>query len=600
MKKFFFLALLVFFGALTATAKVVIDSIQKSTTSVKVFCSWNFNSPDTTGYVGVQLATNAGFTAGVVTMPLAYRSVDTGNFNFTFSGLTPNTNYYIRTTELVPPTTQWYGTGQMVKTDQTYYLPQVVIDSISSTWNSQEIFYRYKTGNDTLRIAIRSAKNPTFTVGLNIMPDFTTPVFPDTAWVSASSLISDLQDSTLYYNEVSVSNRKGTVKSVASEYTLARPINTPFASSDSSTTTYTSGTIYGSGWGNQGYGFKVYASQADALNDNNGANYVGSGSIGYFFKTISGLNSSTTKWWRSYAVYNGTTVWGTVKSFTTKVVPLPTISPTIVPTGPTTASGSVSVNTNGLPATVTFEYVNGTITLSSGVPINGPLPVSMTDLTPDAVNQYIVTVIIYGDTSLIGVFWVQTDPEPHVLDARVTDVTLNTATDKLDVTFRYVSENELATLWIEITDDISGIPVVKWNSGYLSFSTLDDTWQYVTVPVSRADGWKNHPGTYYARVKGYNSNNSIETQWTSVVVVSVIQRSNQKEFFRINDTPIFLDNSINDEVILDMYSTNGQQLLSGKVRESSNTILDFPSGIYIYRITDKNGVFIESGKFLVK
>lgn len=597
MKKFFFLALLFLVG-MTATANVTIDSVKTTTDSVKVYFSWNFNAPDTSGYVSVQLSANQSFTAGLVSPMLLYASGDTGHAVYVFTnGITPNTTYWIRGTELVVPNPQWYGTPQMVTTNQIYFQPQVLIDSVISTWNSQTIYWKYKTGNDTVYVQIKSAKNASYTVGLNLLPDMTLPA--DTGWKYQTSTIYDLQDSTMYFNQVTITNRKGSVSATAIEYTLARPTNTPYASSDSSTVTYTTATVYGSGWGNGIYGFKVYNSLSDANADNNGTNYIGSGSVGYFSKTVTGLNAHTTKWWRAYVVNNSTTVWGSIKSFTTRSVTTPTIAPAIVATSPTTASGSVFINTNGLPATVTFEYVNGTSTLSSGIALNGTLPVSMTGLTPDAPNYYTIMVIIYGDTTG-RILYVQTSPQPHVLDARVLSVNLNTGTDKLDVAFRYVSENELATLWIEVTDDISGTPVVKWTTPYMSLSTPNDTWQYTTVPVSRSGGWKNSPGTYYARVKGYNSNNQIETQWTSVVVVSVIQRTNQKEFFRINDIPIYLDNTVNDEINLKMYNMNGQEVFSEKVRESSNTLLSLNAGIYIYTVSEKNGQFIESGKFLIK
>ena len=597
MKKFFFLALL-FLAGMTATANVTIDSVKTTTDSIKVYFSWNFNAPDTSGYVSVQLATNQSFTTGVISPALVYASGDTGDAVYIFTnGITPNTIYWVRGTELVAPNPQWYGAPISATTQQIYFQPQVSVDSVVPTWSSQTIYWKYKTGNDTVHVQIKSAKNVSYTVGLNLLPDMTLPA--DTGWKYQMSTITDLQDTTQYFNQVTLTNRKGSVSATKIEYTLSRPTNTPYASSDSSSVTYTTATVYGSGWGNGTFGFKVYNSLSDANTDNNGANYIGSGSVSAFTKTVTGLNAHTTKWWRAYVVHNSTTVWGNVKSFTTRTAPQPTIAPAIVATSPTTANGSIFVNTNGLPATVTFEYVNGTSTLSAGVSVNGTLPVSMIGLTPDAVNYYSVSVAIYGDTTT-RVLYVQTPAEPHVLDARVLSVDLNTATDKLDVTFRYVSENELATLWIEVTDDISGTPVVKWTTPYMSLSTPNDTWQYVTVPVSRTGGWKNHPGTYYARVKGYNSNNQVETQWTSTTVVSVIQHTNQKEFFRLNSIPIYLDNAINDEVILDMYSTNGQRLFSEKIRESSNTILYFPSGIYIYRITDKNGVFIESGKFPVQ
>jgi hypothetical protein len=450
----------------------------------------------------------------------------------------------------------------MTTTQQIYLLPQVAIDSVKSTWNSQTIYWKCKTGNDTLHVLVKSAKNSTFTIGLNLLPEFT--LSADTGWKYQISTITDLQDSVLYYNQVTVTNRKGSVSVTDLSYTLARPVNTPFASSDSSTVTYTSGTVYGSGWGNGNYGFKVYATQADALNDNNGANYIGSGSISSFTKTITGLNANTKKWWRSYVINNGTTVWGGIKSFTTKTVQQPTVAPTVVPTSPTTASGNVFINTNGHVAKVLLQFpAGGFSTLSNGVALNGNLPVSMTRLTPDDINYYSIIVIMYGDT-IEKIFWVQTPAEVHAFDAAVLNTTLNTVTDELEVYFRYVSELDPAQVWIEVTDDISGTPVVKWTSPYATVQTPDGNWDYGTINVGRTGGWKANPATYYTRLRGYNSNNPITTQWVSTVVVGVVERTNQKEFFRLNSIPIYLNNTINDEVILDMYSTNGQQLLSEK------------------------------------
>jgi predicted nucleotide-binding protein len=84
MKKILFLVVLFLIGKV-ATANVVIDSVKTTTDSVKVFFSWNFNTPDTSGYVSVQIATNQSFTSGVISPALVYASGDAGNAVYIFT-----------------------------------------------------------------------------------------------------------------------------------------------------------------------------------------------------------------------------------------------------------------------------------------------------------------------------------------------------------------------------------------------------------------------------------------------------------------------------------------------------------------------------------
>jgi hypothetical protein len=272
----------------------------------------------------------------------------TGSFTSSITALTPGTTYYVRAYATNSAGTA-YGSMISFRTI-TISLPTLSTASISAITTSTAICGGDITsdggGSVTSRGVCWSSSTSTPTTINSITSN-------GTGTGSYSSSVTGLSANTVYYLRAYATNSAGTAYgSVVSFRTSAISLPTVSTSSISSITISTAsggGSVTSDGGGSVTSRGICWSSSTSSPTTSSSSASSGSGT-GSFSSSLTGLTSNTTYYVRAYATNSAGTAYGSVVSFKTTVVYLPTISTSSissVTTSSATCGGSITSDGGG-------------------------------------------------------------------------------------------------------------------------------------------------------------------------------------------------------------------------------------------------------------
>lgn len=513
MKKSFNWMLLVLV-ALTSTAGVStaqsVDSVAAITISAQhQYSTWNIG-PDSSGFVEQQISEEADFSSILAVNP-TFQTTSTGQLDYNFTGLNSGTTYYHRLMQSSATLGTVYSPIVAATTDTLFTMPTVSIDSLSDiTTTSVTVNNSVSTGGDTLHLKVTTSTDPGFGGGLTWV-DVTLPIGTTVAPVTITGLTPNIN----YWVKSEVTNRVGTIMcgSIFPFTTLDAGVYC-IPSSDSSTVTDTTITMYGSANVATAYWFihsndyfSIAVLHAGAVED-----YTPWGGGSVTANTTFASAPLTTEYWCFVAQYGGNTYYGNTLSVTTLPIDTPAISLTIPIVGDTsaTAFGSVFSNEHGV---LFVMYGQPTLVVGTQYSADIPLALGISSPTFDLHNllagtsgQAVLCAVVHGDTVISPIVSFVTNPSGAVIafSGYVTSVNVDSSFASETVHFAFISENDLATVWVDIADSSDEGFIYPYPGGLpYTFQSYGGT-AYDTIPVT-ATLVVNH--AYRCRISGYNSAN---------------------------------------------------------------------------------------------
>lgn len=495
----------------SASAQVVgIDSVTNiTTTSLDVWGYYDF-TPDSTGATYFKVADNIAMVGAISSATVVHFDT-TGTWMASFTGLESETMYYIEPNGITVTFAFFTGPIATVTTDTVFTMPSVLIDSLSGiTTTSVTVNNAVGTGNDTLQVKVTTSTNASFTAGLtfgNVTVPNGTTVVP----ITITSLISN----TDYWVKTEVSNRIGTVTSSILTFTTLDAGIFSVPVSDTATVTDTTVTMYGSANVAQKYWFihgtDYFSVAVLHAGEVEGYTIWGGGAVTSASATFLS-DPSTIHYWAFVTEYSGNVTYGTTLSITTLPIDTPILSLTIPIVADTNAT-AIAFYSSTESASVFIKYGQPTLgigtqyTTTTYVGIGtGTLTETLHDLLAGTSGEAQLCAIVHGDTVTSEIASFVTAPSGAVIafSGYITAVDVDPLFTTETIHFAFISENDLATVWVDIADssDVAftfpypgGIPNTFQSFGGTAYDTIGVA---ITLTINHA---------YRCRISGYNSAN---------------------------------------------------------------------------------------------
>ncbi len=593
-------ALLVLISAArVATAQsVAVDSIVNvTTTSFDVWGHYDF-TPDSTGATYFRVADNPGMIGAISSATLVHFDT-TGTWVASFSGLNPASEYWVEPNGITMAFEFFTGSVVTVTTDTLFLWPSVSIDSLSGiSTTSVTVNNTVNTGNDTLHVKVTTSTNASFTAGLTWV-DIQVPNGTTIAPVTVSGLLPN----TDYWVKTEVTNRTGTFVcgSILPFTTLDAGVSV-MPSSDSSIVTDTSVTMYGSSNFADSYYF-IWSSDyisIEVLKVGSVEGYTvwGGGAVTSASATFSS-DPSTVNYWRFVVQHDGATHYGNTMTATTLPIDTPVLSlsiPIVTDTNATAIMFYSSIYsdtmfiTYGQPTIGIGTQSTNPVYVSAGT---GTLNETLYNLIPGTNGEAQLHAIVHGVDVMSPIVSFVTSPSGAVVafSGYVTSATVDPSFTMETIHFAFISENDLATAWVDIADSSDAGFIYPYSGGLpYTFQSYGGT-AYDTIPVSSTLEI-NH--SYRCRISGYNSANA--TLFTSgsyffntyvpVGVEVVSDLANQMSLV-FNDQ---FSVNFSEAKIVQIYNLSGVKVFESEVHSSiSHFNLDQPTGMYLCRTVNATG-----------
>ena len=269
-----------------------------------------------------------------------------GTFSSSITALTPGTTYYVRAYATNSAGTA-YGSMISFRT-LSISLPTISTSSISSITTSSASGGGNVTSDGGASITSKGVCWSNTTSSPTTSNSLTSN---GTGLGSFSSSITGLSANTTYYVRAYATNSSGTAYgSVVSFSTSAVTLPSISTSSISSITTSSAsggGNVTSDGGGSVTSRGVCWSSSTSTPTTSSSSTSSGSG-IGSFSSSLTGLSSNTTYYVRAYAINSAGTAYGSVVSFRTSTVSLPTISTNSISSITTSsASGGGNITSDG-------------------------------------------------------------------------------------------------------------------------------------------------------------------------------------------------------------------------------------------------------------
>jgi hypothetical protein len=339
---------------------------------------------------GFAYGTSATLTSGVSTSTLGAQT-GTATFSSNLTGLTPNTVYYFRA---YATNTAGTGYGSILSTTTlAVSAPTVTTQAASSVTATTA------TGNGN--ITVTGNINPTvrgFAYGLTIAYGATTTESGNFSTGAFTGSISSLTCNTLYHIKAYATNSSGTSFGSDQTFTTSacvQSITTSAVSSVATSTASFNASITATGGADatqSGFAYGTLATLATVISTSTLGSQTGTAT---FTSDINGLTSNTTYYVRAYSTNSAGTSFGSIVSFTTDPVSVPTVSEsaaTGIDMTNTTINGSVDSIGNITVTARGFEWGTdssyGTIISNSGAFGIGSFTSDLTGLTCNTIYYF--------------------------------------------------------------------------------------------------------------------------------------------------------------------------------------------------------------------
>jgi len=335
----------------------------------------------------------------------------TGTFESNISGLTPGTKYYVRAYATNGKGTEY---GVQISFTTLPELPSLTTTNASSITFSSAISGGSIQSNGGSAIITQGV-----CLSVTQMPTISDRVVLDlTHNTSFSSTINELSPGTTYYLRAFATTQAGTGygNQISFQTTTTTPelITLP-PDNISSSGASTGGNITSDGGASITARGVCWSTVTNPVLETNNFTTNGTGT-GSFESTITGLNPETKYYIRAYATNSAGTSYGTLYSFTTQVLVLPTVAtPVILPTGGTytsaqtatitcsTSDADIRYTTNGNDPTISSTLYTGGISVSSSMTIKARAFKTGWNQSLVASQSYVINIIpvVVGTTDQI-------------------------------------------------------------------------------------------------------------------------------------------------------------------------------------------------------
>ena len=321
----------------------------------------NPNNADTMAWF--QYATNNAFTSASTTTQQDLGSgASTAAFTASLTGLNPNTTYYFRAVASNSVGTV-YGTAASFTT--TAVQPTVTTGASSSVTSASAALAATANPNGADTMAwFQYATNNAFTLASTTTQQ---DLGSGTSTAAFNASLAGLNPNTTYYFRAVASNSVGTVYGTAASFTTTAvqpTVTTGASSSVTNASAALAATANPNGADTMAW-FQYATNNAFTSALTTTQQDLGSGtSTAAFNASLTGLNPSTTYYFRAVASNSAGTAYGASASFTTTAAPAPGFS--ISGTSLTVTHGATSGNTSTITVTPSGGFT-GNITLTAVV-----------------------------------------------------------------------------------------------------------------------------------------------------------------------------------------------------------------------------------------
>lgn len=342
---------------------------------------------------GFAYSTDSTLTAGVSTSTLGAQTGITA-FSQNATGLSSNSTYYVRTYATNSGGTS-YGSTQSFTTNAVT-LPTVTTQSVSSITTTSG------TGNGNITATGGNAVTTEgFVYGLTTSYGATTTTNGSFNTGAYTGSITSLSCSTLYHVNAYGTNSAGTSYGSDTTFSTSACVITPptvttsAASSVATSTATFNGNITATGGANATQSGFAYSTDSTLKSGVSTSTLGAQTGIVSLSQNATGLSSNTTYYSRAYATNSGGTGYGSIQSFTTNPITVPTLTTqsassitdtTATTNGTVTATGGNVVTTLGFVYGLTSAY--GATTTTSGSFGTGAFSGSLSSLTPSTTYHF--------------------------------------------------------------------------------------------------------------------------------------------------------------------------------------------------------------------
>ena len=323
-----------------------------STTSVSLVTENSARSGGNVSSDGGSTITQRGVVYGTSQNPTIANSKvvvsgTTGSFTADMTGLAASTTYYVRAfaTNAIGTT---YASQQSFTTQAA-----VTLASVTTTTPSQVLTNAFWVGCNVTDQGNSTVTEKGVVINTSGNPTTSSYIFKNTSGSGGTGYYdvqkSGLPWSTTYYVRGYAINGVGTSYGAQLSFTTGAQPTAPILTNNSpssitGSSAYFSGSVTGDGGGTVSERGFVYSNIYSTPTTSNATKLVVGSGTGSFATTRSGLSSGTTYYVCSYAINEGTTGYGTMRSFTTDSAPaVTTTSPaSSITASSATVSGNVS------------------------------------------------------------------------------------------------------------------------------------------------------------------------------------------------------------------------------------------------------------------
>lgn len=635
MKNRFLLFVAVFLCALTTKAQLTVDSITKDWHSVTAYThgdSGAFYQFNLLSYPGQQVLQSSTWNPQFID--------DTTAASYTFTGLDTFTRYYVRVDEIITFPTTIAGVPYLFTTDTLITMPVITRDTIITypSLGAARPYFTVSGGYDTSWVEVQVNTNASFTGFGNSIQYYHVP------WASGAGNVyfTGLPQNQTLYIRYRVRNSQYTSQwlfnATVDTFGLwtGTVVVTPTVTTDDSVANYNNVIVDGSATVSNLLRIRYGYSYSDVQNS---AGYVGGTVTG----SLSSLSTSATVYvqpntvifYRAESETGTGTIYGDIKSVTSKAFPVMTMPFSLTDTSFTTADFLFTPNTSGIWAD-SFVVEVGSPTLSfleqrfhvgtAGVKDGSlQIPVHVTGLTEG--NQYQIKITTYAfgvvaSTSSTLTFYT---PTQGVLPTSaawgevtgVQDQLMISNVLKSRVQIQYKSENLVPTAWLEVNnsgDSTNIYPPLTFN---LTLSATGATPVYQTYDITASDipsSWDQYSDVYSRYIVRFVTNNTASGathygDWQYFYPhgqLTGITKVREEVQFSVFPNPVsdYITVSFEGEGEVEFYSVTGQSLAkvtkeySQKVNFST---ANFAPGIYCVQVRQtKDGKQLCTTKKFVK
>jgi hypothetical protein len=598
------LALLALTPAAFTQAPQTVDSVQKTAFTVTGFSFIDF-APDTLGQIQWLLIKNGATIQSSPWLTVA----DDSTATYTFSGLDTMTTYYVQVDKFPFPSGFVGGIPYQFTTDTIVVRPTMVRDSIQKFVSQSMIRYHHHGfgGNDTSLVEVVIGFDPAFAgpkqYGYQHM-SFNR--------YSGFVQISFLPQNQLMYVKSRRINSSGVSAWTATD-TFTLSTSTPGVaevSADSANASYTSVNFYASATLSNLLRIRWNIDSLDLVNGNGnvGGTVYGTSSPLNTSLVVTGLPQGTRYFFKAESDPGSGFIESEVKGVSTLTVPTPLSNLTGTLAG-NVATLSMIGNSYGFSCTI--FGVMGTPTISQNVSygpvthsgvLNGGVSQTVSNLQYGSTYQFKFGIVIESDTFFTNVVTLTTGSQPVVtpFTGQLTSIEdqINVGgINYSDFHFKFKSENALATVWLEVSNDYDTTffqPLVFASQEVQSPGS--GQWGYESIRLQASDiyeGWDMYSdifGRWVARVVGYNSANStaVYSQWMYFYPRG--QSTGVDDVNNMNEIKIF-PNPVMDYLIItstkkekvELYDASGKFVATDEGSEVRINFNDLPAGVYFLK-----------------